>query len=661
MQKTETTIALIEHEGTEAEATRGRCHADDTLTIPGFNYCARDNFAMGVATGLGVSRRDGARVTGARAGSVSVDASVIIDGGVEAAVAFTSSLIDQANPLVHEFRFEPCTVSGVRIEESAGAAAPTQTAPAEAPAEPAPPPAPAMIDYSPLRVIDVVIHGDDEDGHPEEEIEGRDLRVEEPVAAATPAEAAPAEAPAEPAPPPASVMTDYSPLRVIDVVFHDNDDNRHPDEEIKGCDGGLWNCAEADNHGELDEEEEAMRQDSGVAPWDSGRASTVAVAAAGTAVGFRLRRMISDNFHAERSVDTGYFEQRWHRLTRRDKSSSLPAPNDTSAIGRTYDDIAKSPPPHLWCVVSHISSLSPVLRCTTPSRPRFYAADVPELKSVQAVCSSRGCHSVVWCSMFESVSALGLWPTRYSRASGDFIDVRTMGDSIDVTHICDFDFDARERGAFMRARNVATVRAAAAANAECDTDTIGDDFHAEHSVDTDVLTCREEPPSSPTPEDASKTGRTYDDITKSPPLWCVLSPLSSLSPILHCTAAPLPRFLMSPTPLDDCGQRGTHGIWERASTSAQRERPSTSQTTPAPTKRSVATSMRRAASTRQRCAALRTARRRRPTDSSALASTLAWVATDTRKPKQSAGAPEAVAKISLLRARSSWSRRHGQI
>jgi len=63
-----------------------------------------------------------------------------------------------------------------------------------------------------------------------------------------------------------------------------------------------------------------------------------------------------------------------------------------------------------------------------------------------------------------------------------------MGDSVDVTHICDFDFDVRERGAFMRARNVATLRAAAAANAECDTDTIGDDFHAEHLVYTDVAT-----------------------------------------------------------------------------------------------------------------------------------------------------------------------------
>ena len=46
---------------------------------------------------------------------------------------------------------------------------------------------------------------------------------------------------------------------------------------------------------------------------------------------------------------------------------------------------------------------------------------------------------------------------------------------------------------------------------------IGIDFHAERSVYTD---------------DASAAGRTYDDITKSPPrhLRCVVSPLSSLPP-----------------------------------------------------------------------------------------------------------------------------------
>ena len=61
----------------------------------------------------------------------------------------------------------------------------------------------------------------------------------------------------------------------------------------------------------------------------------------------------------------------------------------------------------------------------------------------------------------------------------------------------------------------------------------------------DVLTRRGEPASPPAPDDASPTGRTYDDITKTPPphLRCVVSPLSSPSPVLRCTVASLPRFL----------------------------------------------------------------------------------------------------------------------
>ena len=57
------------------------------------------------------------------------------------------------------------------------------------------------------------------------------------------------------------------------------------------------------------------------------------------------------------------------------------------------------------------------------------------------------------------------------------------------------------------------------------------EFHAERSVNIDVLTCREESPPPP-PDDASTTGRTYDDMTKSPPphLRCVVSSLSSPTP-----------------------------------------------------------------------------------------------------------------------------------
>ena len=75
-------------------------------------------------------------------------------------------------------------------------------------------------------------------------------------------------------------------------------------------------------------------------------------------------------------------------------------------------------------------------------------------------------------------------------------------------------------------------------------------FDAERSVNTDVLACREASPSLPAPDDArASSGRTYDDIARSPPphLRCVVSPLSSLSPILRRIAASPPRFFLSPT------------------------------------------------------------------------------------------------------------------
>ena len=189
--------------------------------------------------------RDGVRVTGARGGSPIVETSVTVDSGTEAAAAFASSLIDPANPVVDEFSFGACAVSGVRIEESAAAAAPAEAAPAKPP--PAPPPSPAMTDNGPLRTT-------------------------------------------------------------VGVAFHEYDDNQHPEEEIEGCDGGLWD----------------------------------------------------------------YAIQPWHRLPRREKSPSPPAPDDASATGRTYDDITKPPPPHLRCVVSPLSSLPPVPRCTAASLPRWF-------------------------------------------------------------------------------------------------------------------------------------------------------------------------------------------------------------------------------------------------------------------------------------------------
>ena len=253
-------------------------------------------------------------------------------------------------------------------------------------AEPASPPAPAMADNSPLRAIDV-IHADNR--HPEEieardgrrwgfavaddEIEGRDGGLWDFFVADDDSELDEEEkkavrqdscmAPAEPAPPPAPAMADKR--RAIDV-FHVNDDNRHhPEEEIEGCECGRWDFVAGDDFEELDdEEEEALRQDSCVAPWDSGEASA---AAATAAVGRRpqLRRMIGGDFGDERSVYTDV-------MTRQEEPPSPPAPVDASATGHTYEDMTKSPPPHLRCVISRLSSLSPFLRCTATSLPFFF-------------------------------------------------------------------------------------------------------------------------------------------------------------------------------------------------------------------------------------------------------------------------------------------------
>ena len=102
-------------------------------------------------------------------------------------------------------------------------------------------------------------------------------------------------------------------LKTIDVVVHADDDNRHPEEEIEGRDGGLWDYAVTDDDGELDDKEEEAASD------------------------------------------------------------------DASVIGRTYDDITKSPPPHLRCVVSPLSCLPPILRCTAASLlpTAVFVADVP--------------------------------------------------------------------------------------------------------------------------------------------------------------------------------------------------------------------------------------------------------------------------------------------
>ena len=73
-------------------------------------------------------------------------------------------------------------------------------------------------------------------------------------------------------------------------------------------------------------------------------------------------------------------------LTRREESPSSPAPGGASPTGRTYDDFTKTPPPHLRCVVSPLSSF---LSTTCPPVHRrvttIFVGDVPGLRRVQAV------------------------------------------------------------------------------------------------------------------------------------------------------------------------------------------------------------------------------------------------------------------------------------
>ena len=169
-------------------------------------------------------------------------------------------------------------------------------------------------------------------------------------------ESAPAETPAkEPVPPSAPAMAHGRPSRVVDVAFHDDDDNRHPEEEIEGRDGGLW-----DYNGTVSDED--IMDDA------SGEASA-ATAAAGDGLRLQLRRMIGNNITLKHQpsvkIDV-YLEEHT-----REESPSTTAPDDASSTGHSYNDIIKSPPSHLRCVVSPFSSLPPVLRCTAASPPCF--------------------------------------------------------------------------------------------------------------------------------------------------------------------------------------------------------------------------------------------------------------------------------------------------
>ena len=358
-------IVLIKLEEAEAEAARGR-HAYDKQTVTvaahpvvftatlsamsmeDFDDGARNDFAMDVAAGLSVPR-ERVRITGVgvRAGSVIIEASVTVDGGVQTAAAFASSLTDPANSLV-DGRFGPCAVSGVRVEEPA------------------------------------------------------------------------------------------------------DDDNRHPEVDIEGRIGGLWDAN--------DEEEEAVRKDSWVAAWDSGGASAAAAAAT---VGLQLQhhgRMISvqrklqlmqktnieivldnedDNRHLEEEIDDHELDEDEEDeeavpqgacvlmlMCQEQEEPPWPAgPDDASRTGLTYDDFTKAPPPHLRCVVSPVSSVPPVFGSSRP----WFLSPTSGLRQVQAALFARrspGC-LVLGCLR----ECLGrLWPTRYSRIMEEFIDVTSISE-----------------------------------------------------------------------------------------------------------------------------------------------------------------------------------------------------------------------------------------
>ena len=283
-----------------------------TMSIEYFDGSCED-FAVGVATGLGVPR-DNVRVTGARARgcSVIVETSVTVDGGVQAAAAFASLLTDPANPLVDELEFGPCAVSGVRIEESAAAAAPAEAAPAKTPAE---------VDISSWRVALV---------SPSSALPPRPTAATNrrgrasPIANGVKNTANHASHSAEPAPPSAPAMANNKPSRVIDVVLHNDDDNRHPGEEIEGRDGGLWDY-------------NVSHEDMG---WSDDASATG----------------VSDD--------------------------DMTAPDDdASATGHTYDDITKAPPPHLRCVVSPLPLYHPVLQHTAASPPPAFCRRHPGLEA----------------------------------------------------------------------------------------------------------------------------------------------------------------------------------------------------------------------------------------------------------------------------------------
>ena len=625
MQKTETdlgvserviktTIALIKHEEAEARAARGY-HADDepispdtvtatpsTMTIKYFDDGARDNFPVGVATGLGVPR-GGVRITGTRSGSIILGTSATVDGDAKTTPAFASSFTDLAKSW--GLRFGPYAVSGVRVEEPAAALAPAEAAPVEAPAEPAPPPTPAMADYSPLRSTVVVLHDDDDNRYPEEEIEGRDVRVKEHAAA----EVAPEEAPAEPAPPPTPAMADHSPLRSTIVVLHDDADNRYPEEEIEGRDVrveepaaapakaapeevladpapqaielqtqalGIQTQALADADADADGWATGLDDDTAddgddaaaAAEDDDGALSRLrrggfdlaanALHVQQCALSKQMRAAAQPQQHltAARShggaggargggawdgVDGGVEHGDWGEAGDDDDGGAAAA-NDTSRSGwsRSAQAIQRAPPSHAREIDGRIEAAINAINQT----PAPGMTDYIPLQTIGVVFYDNDDDR----HLEEEIEGRdgGLRDHAVADDDGELEEEEAMGRSHFLGLELDDDEDKTVRQDYWAAPSGSSGASGAAASATVGLgqlwrmiDGIDGGFHAERSVDTSVLTLREESPSLPAPDDASATGRTYDDITKPPPphLRCVVSPLSSLPPVVRCTAA----------------------------------------------------------------------------------------------------------------------------
>ena len=170
---------------------------------------------------------------------------------------------------------------------------------------------------------------------------------------------------AEPVPPSAPAMTDNSPLQAVDVVFLDDAISRLPDEEIEGRCGEIWDYTVADDDSELDD----------LSACQHARLAAALCTEVVTDHPSELQSNGGDCFACASSAAVLF------------ESSSPPAPDDASVTARTYDDITKSPPPHLRCVVSPRSSLLPILRCTTASQP-FFSSPTSQ-KRVQAVLCVR--------------------------------------------------------------------------------------------------------------------------------------------------------------------------------------------------------------------------------------------------------------------------------